>query len=133
MTNKRLYEIIYRLGMIDDDGDKQASDTRTEAEIFEQDVASDLVNTMGFVDQLTTYNDLNTFGKLLVAIISELNKEKENKYGGIFKPVDPMQQYYYVHTDGVDLMKDFNFNLNDDFDLTETNKNIRIVSNAEEK
>lgn len=79
MTNKRLYEIMNHLGMIDDEkGDIESSDTRTAAERFEQDTASKLVHTINFVDGLTTYNDLNTFGKLLVVLISEMAEDKDN-------------------------------------------------------
>lgn len=73
MTNKEMYEIMDRLGMIEEDNN-ESTDGRTNADIFEQDIATDLVYTMNFVDSLCMYNDLDTVKKLLVTLIYT-NKE----------------------------------------------------------
>lgn len=80
MTNKEIYEIMDRLGMVEEDNNLKACsadepiDTRSDAEVFAQDTATDLVSTMNFVDSLCIYNDLDTIKKFLVTLIYT-NKE----------------------------------------------------------
>lgn len=62
MTNRELYGIMERLGMVE-----EANGLTPEH--FVEEVSTDLVSTIVFVDELTIYNDLETIKKLLVAII----------------------------------------------------------------
>ena len=62
MTNRELYGIIERLGMVEEDNG-------LTLEHFVEEVSTDLVSTIVFVDELTLYNDLETIKKLLVAVI----------------------------------------------------------------
>lgn len=71
MKNSDIYKIAYNLGMIDEDSHNCGviESVKSDAEIFEQETATDLVKTMNFVDDLCLYNDLDTIKKFLVAII----------------------------------------------------------------
>lgn len=74
MTNKEIYEIMSKLQMVDD-ADIQLihsvaeRDFRTGAEIFQEDVCTDLLSVINFVDKLTTFNDLNTLKKFLIVLL----------------------------------------------------------------
>lgn len=74
MTNKEIYEIMDKLQMIDN-ADAQIihsvveCDSRTGAERFQEDVCTDLISVINFVDQLTTFNDLNTLKKFLIVLL----------------------------------------------------------------
>lgn len=74
MTNKEIYEILDKLQMVDD-ADNQPirsaveCDSRTGAERFQEDVCTDLISVINFVDQLTTFNDLNTLKKFLIVLL----------------------------------------------------------------
>lgn len=74
MTNKEIYEIMDKLQMVDD-ADTQLihsvveRDFRTGAERFQEDVCKDLISVINFVDQLTTFNDLNTLKKFLIVLL----------------------------------------------------------------
>lgn len=78
MTNKEIYEIMDKLGMIEEVNSK-CCDTdgpiKSEAEIFDEYTSKDLVYTMNFVEELALYNDLETIKKLLVAIIYQNNEK----------------------------------------------------------
>lgn len=70
MTNKKIYEIADKLGMVEHNEYESIDEPkRTNAEIFEEDIATDLVATMNFVDELCLYNDLDTIKKFLVTVI----------------------------------------------------------------
>lgn len=74
MTNKEIYEIMSKLQMVDD-ADTQLihpvaeRDFRTGAERFQEDVCTDLISVINFVDELTTFNDLNTLKKFLIVLL----------------------------------------------------------------
>lgn len=74
MTTKEIYEIMDKLGMIEEDN-SESTDGRTNAEIFDEYTSKDLVSTMNFVEELALYNDLETIKKLLVAIIYQNNRK----------------------------------------------------------
>jgi len=59
MTKERLFEIMDQLGMVDE------NDVKVPNKI-------DLISAMIFVDNLMTYNDLETIKKLLLTIIMEI-------------------------------------------------------------
>lgn len=65
MTNKQIYDIIVQFGMLD-----ELITTESDINFFENTTNKDLVKIMNFVDQLVTYNDLDTIKKLLVAILA---------------------------------------------------------------
>lgn len=74
MTNKHIYDIIVQLGMID-----ETDLTESDLNLFENTSNKDLVKIMNFVDQLVTYNDLDTIKKLLVAILAlNITEVKQN-------------------------------------------------------
>lgn len=79
MTNKRLYEILDQLGMIDDDSEKRCcvedEPYTTPAEDFENITSKDLIAVMNFVDDLFLTNDEATIKKFLVAAIFENNTD----------------------------------------------------------
>lgn len=79
MRNKDIYNIAYRLNMIEDDDTKPCNCDEDEpclspAEAFDETSATDLVSVMKFVDDLTTYNGLETVKQFLVAVIWENRK-----------------------------------------------------------
>lgn len=77
MTNKEMYEIMDKLGMIEEDDGKVCSadePIKSDAEIFDEFTSKDLVSTMNFVEELCMYNDLDTIKKLLITLIYT-NKE----------------------------------------------------------
>lgn len=73
MTNKQIYDIIFQFGMLD-----ELITTESDINFFENTTNKDLVKIMNFVDQLVTYNDLDTIKKLLVAILA-LNTTEANQ------------------------------------------------------
>lgn len=81
MTNKEIYELAIRLGMFDQNNDKDfccsEEDYRTnpyyrmsDAERFEVD-SKDIVNVVEFVNDLTLYNDLDTIKQFLVCLLTK--------------------------------------------------------------
>lgn len=76
MRNKDIYNIAYRLNMIEDDDKTLCNGDENEpylspAERFEETSTADLISVINFVDDLTTYNGLETIKQFLVAVIWE--------------------------------------------------------------
>ena len=79
MTNKEIYELAYSLWMIDDNREEECcSEEEYEtnpyyrmslAERFEVD-SKDIVKVTRFVNELTSYNDLETLKQFLICLIS---------------------------------------------------------------
>lgn len=74
LTNEKMYEIMDRLGMLDDEDIKACSADEkpmSNAEYFSTYTSKDLVSTMNFVNELMLSNSAETIEKLLVAMIYE--------------------------------------------------------------
>lgn len=63
MTKKEIYEIMDRLGMIDEGSPKDNE--------FAEKNCKDLVSVMNFVDDLFIYNDETTIKKFLTVLFFE--------------------------------------------------------------
>ena len=85
LTNREIYEIADKLGMIDHSDknccaiDKcEENHFETAADEFEMSTSKDLVSLMNFVEELLMYNDSNIIKNFLVAVL--YNNNKDNNY-----------------------------------------------------
>lgn len=81
MTNKELYTMLRRLGMVDQDIDDTLccflDDTKklSKEDNFQNNLCKDIVSLTNFVDDLCINNDINCIKKFLVCAFFENNKE----------------------------------------------------------